>query len=107
MYFFLAGCAEKQTSRFFFPADFHLLSVIDWCKANQSENNPGVLFAAAAQSSAGVLPVRSVTGTLLLTAQQILCKCVCVFVDACAVVVMTLINPYPDIWHDSACAAVS
>ena len=31
-------------------------------------------------SSSHLLPVRSVTGTLLLTAQQILCKCVC----ACA-----------------------
>lgn len=31
------------------------------------------------------------------------CMCAC----ACAGVAMTLINPYPDIWHDTACTAVS
>jgi len=47
--------------------------------------------------TAAVLPARSVTGTLSLMAQQILRKCV--FVCACTGVRMTLINPYPDIWH--------
>lgn len=44
-------------------------------------------------------------GFFFLTAQQILCKCL--FVDECAGTLMTLINPYSDIWHDSACTAAT
>lgn len=68
---------NKQTPCVLLQADFHLFS-FGACGTQSETWNPWVLFTAVAQSSAAVLPVRSVTGTLLLTAQQILCKCVCV-----------------------------
>lgn len=58
------------------------------------------------QLTTRLLDVLPATVTLLTDGSADLiqvCMCVC----ACACVAMTLINPYPDIWHDTACAAVS